>query len=409
MVDTSKTTNTIPMAIITTPEELSEASEDYMNQLKLPMIIPVATSVAIENYTDDSKFTSKFNNQELNYDKMLEKLGHLFSEYEVPIGLLSKLCALSEYNISIVIDDSGSMSQKTDSTRLDAMTSFMKEYYRANNLSLSSKMTRFEEEEDRLHLMIEFLAYIPTGPINVMCMNRQNEFILIRDNKTPEKFLEIGHTNIRSLFTNPPSGCTPTMEVMKHVFSTSKGKTSHYLFTDGVPSDCNTNDLGNFLAKRANPQMNPLTFISCTDVDSEAEWMKEIEEIGPYMSEIDDYKDELKEVLHDQGRTFPYSKGFWFMCLLVGSINPYDLDAMDDSTPFTKYTIDNLLGRPVTREEYSRYWNEHPKSKEFSNVADRFATEQKHAADVLANKPVPTATTSKRLSGLMSGLMSKLR
>jgi hypothetical protein len=69
------------------------------------------------------------------------------------------------------------------------------------------------------------------------------------------------------------------------------------------------------------------------------------------------------------------------MCLLVGAINPNDLDAMDDSRPFTKFTLENVMGRGLTPQEYYRYWSEHPTSREYDY--NRFATEQKHAADLI--------------------------
>jgi hypothetical protein len=385
MVDTSKvnTSQVAPMAIVTTPDELAEVSTEFGSTFA----IPVATAVAIENYTDDVAFTSKFHQPGLNYEAMLDQLSALFAKYEVPIGLLAKLCELSDYNLSIVIDDSGSMNESTDSLVSGAYA------------DQKRQMTRWEEEEDRLHLMIDFLAYIPTGPILVTCMNRADQFNLTRDGKTPEQFLSEGHSYIRRMFTKPPGGGTPTMAVMRRTLTSAFGRTSHYLFTDGVPSDCSTDDLGRYLAQRPNAESNPLTFVSCTNVDSEAEWMKEIEEIGPFMAEVDDYEAELKEVRHDQGPTFPYSKGLWIMCLLVGAINPNDLDAMDDSRPFTKFTLDNILGRGLTPQEYIRYWQGHPKGKEYDY--NRFATEQKHATDLIKSDSV-----TRKSKNFMSGISS---
>jgi hypothetical protein len=397
MVDTSKvnTSQVVPMAIVTTPEELAEVSMEYGSTVA----IPTATAVAIEKYTDDPTFTAKFQQPGLNYEQMLDQLSVLFARYEVPIGLLAKLCALSDYSLSIVIDDSGSMGDPTDSLKSGAYTDFMKQYYKDICADLSKQMTRWEEEEDRLHLMIDFLAYIPTGPITVICMNRTDQFTLVRAGKTPQDFLNEGHSYIRRMFTKSPAGGTPTMRVMQQSLNNAVGLTSHYLFTDGVPKDCSTDDLGRYLAHRPNAQANPLTFVSCTNVDEEAEWMKEIEEIGPYMAEVDDYEAELREVRHDQGPTFPYSKGLWIMCLLVGALNPHDLDAMDDSRPFTKFTLENVMGRGLTPQEYSKYWSGHPKSREYDY--NRFATEQRHAAEL-----IKTDSVTRKSMRFMSGVSS---
>jgi uncharacterized protein YchJ len=85
--------------------------------------------------------------------------------------------------------------------------------------------------------------------------------------------------------------------------------------------------------------------------------MKDAEEIAPYCSESDDFKDEAEEVMRDQGAALPYSKGFYLICTLVGAMNPDDLDAMDESVPFTKATLDNLLGIQHNEESYRHYFN----------------------------------------------------
>jgi uncharacterized protein YchJ len=85
--------------------------------------------------------------------------------------------------------------------------------------------------------------------------------------------------------------------------------------------------------------------------------MKDAEEIAPYCSESDDFKDEAEEVLRDQGAALPYSKGFYLVGTLVAAMNPDDLDAMDESVPFTKATLDNLLGIQHNEESYRHYFN----------------------------------------------------
>ena len=42
---------------------------------------------------------------------------------------------------------------------------------------------------------------------------------------------------------------------------------------------------------------------------------------------------------------------------LVAAMNPDDLDAMDESIPFTKFTLDNLLGVVSNDESYQHYFD----------------------------------------------------
>jgi len=107
----------------------------------------------------------------------------------------------------------------------------------------------------------------------------------------------------------------------------------------------------------SNQKVNPMTFISCTNEDDQVEWMKDAEEVAPYCSESDDFKDEAAEVLRDQGAALPFSQGFHLVAQLVAAMNPDDLDAMDESIPFTKATLDNLLGIQHNEESYRHYFN----------------------------------------------------
>eukprot|EP00934_Nitzschia_sp_Nitz4_P002141 Nitzschia sp. Nitz4//scaffold52_size167869//163227//163685//NITZ4_002299-RA/size167869-exonerate_protein2genome-gene-0.33-mRNA-1//1//CDS//3329554104//2141//frame0 len=101
-----------------------------------------------------------------------------------------------------------------------------------------------------------------------------------------------------------------------------------------------------------------MTFISCTNEDAQVEWMKDAEEVVAYCSESDDFSDESAEVLRDQGAALPYTKGFHLICQLVAAMNPDDLDAMDESIPFTKATLDNLLGVQHNDESYRHYFDQ---------------------------------------------------
>jgi hypothetical protein len=172
----------------------------------------------------------------------------------------------------------------------------------------------------------------------------------------------------------------------------------HYLFTDGVPNS-GPEAVAKLILHRPNPEMNPLVLVSCTDRDEECKWMKDIEEEAPFTSETDDYADEKDEVLHDQGPVFPYTKGLWLMSLLVGAICPSDLDALDDSRPLSKFTLNQILGREITPEEYRKYWNAHPKAvKEFEPHYQNLLTRPEHTVNILG---APPASAMMRITARM--------
>jgi hypothetical protein len=134
-------------------------------------------------------------------------------------------------------------------------------------------------------------------------------------------------------------------------------------------------EIERLLVHRQNPEGNPVTFISCTNEDGAVEWMKDVEEIAPYCSEADDFDDEAREVLRDQGLALPFTRGFHLICSLVAAMNPDDLDAMDESVPFTKATLDNLLGIEHNEESFRHYFNcfqEAQRKRSIEGKSDQF-------------------------------------
>merc|ERR1712087_60286 len=147
---------------------------------------------------------------------------------------------------------------------------------------------------------------------------------------------------------------------------------SRYFFGDGLPNGGRRaiQEIVRMVKNRQDPSMNPVTFISCTNEDEAVEWMKECEEVAPYCSESDDFGDESREVLGDQGEALPYTRGFWLICQLVAAMNPDDLDAMDESVPFTKQTLDNLLGLTSTEETYRHYFHHYELAQRSRRIED---------------------------------------
>jgi hypothetical protein len=275
------------------------------------------------------------------------------------------------------------MRAPTDVTAADA-TPYL---YDTPPPSSLTKMTRWQEAENRLHIMIDILSFIPTKSIQIMFLNAPNIITLDHSGKTIDEFRSTSHQTIHAIFNSIDVRYkTPTFTVMSRVLNEAlhfPDPTMHYLLTDGVPSDRPVEVVGDLIKNRPYPERNPITFLSCSNEDSEVEWMKEVEEIAPYAAEIDDYVAEKQEVLHDQGSAFPYTKGLWMVSQLVAAINPMDLDAMDESLPFTKFTLDNLLGRSHTQDEYRYYFDRNPHGVMYRDQYQRFAHEQVHARSLV--------------------------
>lgn len=271
-------------------------------------------------------------------EEVIAILAQIFAKYEIPMGLVSKVLGLRNFDVlEMIVDDSGSMSSMSDNS-----------------------MTRWQEVYQRICKMFEIVAYVPINPCFIRFLNRNTVIEAKRnENERPEQYLQRLFTDLTNVWASPPSGGTPAYEKIKESLDRYPGKTTlRYFFGDGQPNR-GAEDARNItfmLINRQNPEKNPFTFLSCTNDDAAVEWMKECEEAAPFCAELDDFVTETNEVLLDQGRAFPYSYGVYLISELVAAFNPDDLDAMDESVPLTKQTMDNLLGYVSSDQQYNTYF-----------------------------------------------------
>jgi len=374
------TTNPNAMAIVSNFNDM-QALPAGIAQLPVPTPFQQAL-----NTIQDDKYVAGFQSKDVDGGSLMDGLMTIFGQNEIPIGLMSKLTALQGATLHFKVDDSGSMDLPSSVKPVDACA-YTKANMSAGRLGDPRRpfLSRWEEAEDRLHTLIELLAYVPTGPIIFSFFDHPNlqgtgidqgaGINLNRAGKAPLQFLDEAHKLIHDLFlSHRPRGGTPTLLNMINMLNTanqmrgnSMTMTMHYMLTDGEPDRGNIEimDIKNFLTgvtHNRNAALHPFTFLACTNDEEDYEWMHEIEEVavGKYVAAINDFRDEKEEIKKDQGIFFPYSRGFWLLANVVAAINPNDLDALDQHAPLTKPTIEGLVGRGMTPEEYRRYWTLHP-------------------------------------------------
>ena len=245
---------------------------------------------------------------------------------------------LSEFqSLEFIIDDSGTMLCVAD--KKDPAT--------------RKPMSRWKETKLRL-------KDVPFNQIGVEFLNRKDRITLTHQSRTPLVFIQDAYDQIDAVFARAPAGTTPALEKLQDSFFHFQGKSvARFFFGDGAPDggELDQKEIVNILRQRENPAGNPMTFISCTNEKDQVEWMKDVEEVVTFCSKFDNFKDEGLEILKDQGVALPYTKGFHLLATLVAAINPDDLDAIDESVPFTKNTLSNLLGIQMEEESYRYYFD----------------------------------------------------
>jgi len=286
---------------------------------------------------------------------LIKELGNIFAKHEIPIGLLHRLQVLSNYDyLEFIIDDSGSMNSKSDTKDAKGRT-----------------QTRWDEAHSRLKQLVEILAYVPCAPIKIRFLNRVDVVSLEHSGQCPDDFLAYAYTEIDTAFRRLPvrTDLTPVRDCLETSFRRGKGKrVSRYLFGDGQPNGgvSARSEIENlFLLPRMSEkkrkslrEANPMAFLSCTNLDNQVQWMKDLEAVALFCSEYDDFLAESDEISQEQGYALPFTRGFHLIGQLVAAMFPEDLDAMDEPIPFTKYALDNLLGIVHSEGDYRHYFNE---------------------------------------------------
>lgn len=354
---TAVSVNPNALPVVSNMDDLMQMNED------LGMDVPLAESTdATIEMMQEPEISLEAGMQP---DEMVDELGAILGKYEVPMGLMNKLMMLSEFaSLEFIVDDSGSMQMSSDTVN-----------------PITKKMnSRWQEE------MIEILAFVPFQQIGIEFLNRKDRVTLKRNGRAPRVFLADSYKQIDDQFSRGPSGTTPALEKLQESFLRGQGHNiARYFFGDGLPNGGNKaiKEIVSIVKNRQDPAMNPVTFLSCTNEDEAVEWMKDCEEIAPYCAESDDFGDESREVLGDQGDALPYTRGFWLICQLVAAMNPDDLDAMDESIPFTKATLDNLLGIQHNEESYRYYFDSFVKNQQRRAIGIDNETGRQKQSDLL--------------------------
>jgi hypothetical protein len=268
------------LAVVSTMDDIMGSQEAQKLQTGKEGKLADSMVSSFEIMMDEDYLKQFHATTDLNGNALIEQLSLYFARYETPIGLLNKILALVQYKLDFILDDSGSMMCDSDVKMSEGCEHVKK------NVTFDSNtlMTRWQEAEHRLHIFIDIISFVPTKGIKVSFMNSSRVLELSQDGKTPDQFKAYAHDLIHTTMTTTtrPYGGTPTYRVLSSAFNeatTSAHPIMIYFFTDGVPSDRSAEDVSKMVVNRPNPQRTPLTFLTCTDKDSEAQWMKDVRHV----------------------------------------------------------------------------------------------------------------------------------
>jgi hypothetical protein len=328
------------LAFATNFDDASSAAEAAGTQLA-PSTIETLQTVQSPEYLN------KFGTPQVANTVIYDLMNQIFTKIQAPIGLANKLLILQNFNINIKIDDSGSMQGE-----------------------------RWQQAFNRLYELMDILQVVPTGPVTISFLDRRDNVTINRYGKTPAQFYQEVTEWLSNQYRRIPTGGTPIYTNMNSMLRNARGKTAHFIITDGKPTGYGSYqedvereiaDVKNLILNRRNPDSNPITLMCCSTNPADTLWMHEVEEIAcrpgrppGFVAALQNYPAERLEVLNDQGAWLPYTRSVWLICSLVAALNPNDLDALDQHAPLCKAIIDTFLGRLSTMTEYEGYFLQHP-------------------------------------------------
>ena len=235
-----------------------------------------------------------------NQSKYL-KIKNLIEKYEIAPLFSEKLEILKDFEIVLLLDDSGSMNTPLNDG--------------------STHMTRWDELKSVVNIVISITSIYDSDGIDIYFLNRRN------------------YSNVKSLdevstiLDNPPQGLTPLTRCLDTIFSDYNNSLKPVLViiaTDGVPYN-GVCDLHNFknLLKNRNYNKFYISFLACSDQESDIGYLNDLDKNIPNVDTLDDYHSERKEVLSVQGTHFSYTFGDHVVRLLLGPICS-ELDKLDE-------------------------------------------------------------------------------
>ena len=201
--------------------------------------------------------------------------------YEINSDFVPRLQKLSEYEIILILDDSGSMNNPAS--------------------KLTPYFTRWQELQKITNVIVDIASIFNPNGINVHFLNRYSVYE-VKD-----------FSQLYSSFQTLPFGYTPitqatsiAMEIesdIMEIVSNQRKKRIFILITDGLPTDSRGNDdVDNFKNRLKHKSKDDYVMIvACTDDDAVIEYLNKLDRELENIDVCDDYESERKEIFKTQG------------------------------------------------------------------------------------------------------------
>jgi hypothetical protein len=256
----------------------------------------------------ESRVGFAVNNKLMGTDEKIDKLKTIAHQYEMSPETVQKLRRLEDFDICLLLDDSGSMATVIKSNSADPY---------------AKSMTRWDEMKQAAIIITEVASCLDADGVDVFFLNR------------PPIRGVTSANQITVAFQQMPQGFTPITRSMQYIFQEKDAvirerKLLVLLITDGEPTD----DIGNpaipqflHMIKRRDKNVH-ISIIGCTDDDSTMKYLDKLDKRDKTLDVTDDYKSELAQIRKAKGKNFRFTFGDYVAKMLLGGVDP-TMDNLD--------------------------------------------------------------------------------
>ena len=230
-----------------------------------------------------------------NNENKKQHLLNIINKYKINYYFSEKLEIIKNYNIVLLIDDSGSMN-----TLLNDHTNFT---------------SRWEKLKQVVNSIIDIGTVYNENGIDLYFLNRPK----ILNIKTKEQ--------VHYIFDILPKGETPLTKRFNQILNDYKNNSKPLLIiilTDGVPYVNCKYDLNNFtnILKKKDNSKTYISFLACSDNLDDIGYLNKLNNKQRNIYVLNDYYLEYKKIIKVRGNNFKYSFGNHIVRLLLGSLIP---------------------------------------------------------------------------------------
>lgn len=243
----------------------------------------------------------------------LKKLEVILHQFDITIAQANDLVELEHYNFIVLADDSGSMRNST----------LTPEEEQNNDVE---PRTRFDEVRNASSMIIELASCFTEHGVDMyFCNRRSRQGIRSMDDEQFVKafnMLPSGVSTLGKRLVEVGDRATKRMGREKPIlmFVMTDGLSEEEKFEQGLTTLMAKSEKGGATFK--------LQLMACTSVNSDVEWLSHMEYKFPGVDCIDDYQEELKQVMR-AGKTTTFTKGDWVLKAMLGPVSKAH-DALDE-------------------------------------------------------------------------------